>query len=183
MGCDVCVDVGVKVGRVFGCDVEVSEGVGGAEVCVGVAGGGGGAFTVKLPELRLREIEFPPGSVALALLNESENVPGAAEDKTLTESAATVPFEIAVWFSPKMMILTLPLDGDDHARVLPADEAADPIDTLSTDMRLASKLRSKFNPVTSAPALDERLTLMLIPELPGKPEPLPAEIVALNDCA
>ena len=80
--------------------------------------------------------------MAAALLNESENEPGAAEDGTLTERVATVPSEIVVWFSPKMMILTFPLAGDDHERVFPAEEAADPSTTLSTVMRLASKLKS-----------------------------------------
>ncbi|MCJ7567861.1 MAG: hypothetical protein MUO58_10020 [Anaerolineales bacterium] len=135
----VIVAVGVEDGIVFGWDVAVSVGVGGAEVCVAVAGGGAGELTVKLPEFRLRGIEIIPlGSAAAALLNERENEPGAAEGSTLTESVATEPFEIAVWLSPKMMILTLPLEGNDHKRDFPADEAADPITTLSTEMRLAS---------------------------------------------
>jgi hypothetical protein len=147
----VSVTVGVSLGSVFDNVVEVGVGVGGAVVFVAVAGTGG-AVTVKDPDDRDRETEFPLWSVAVALPSDKLVVPEEAPALTPNETLATVPLDIAVWFRPNMITLILPEEGEDQESVLEADDAAPPMATFCTLSRLASNERSKFNPVTPTPS-------------------------------
>jgi pyruvate/2-oxoglutarate dehydrogenase complex dihydrolipoamide acyltransferase (E2) component len=172
------VTIGASVVVIVGVKVEVGSGVSvGALVGVFVAGG---ESTVKEPLFKLTSIPPPLESVAAALLNVSGDVPGAALTNTLKITFATVPLGIASWLKPKMITLTVLEDGFDQLKFFPAEEAADPILTLLTLKRLSSKLRSKFNPTTSAPSCELRLTGMMMFVSPGLPEPVPADITAVG---
>jgi hypothetical protein len=70
--------------------------------------------------------------------------------------------------------------GWDHERNFPAEDPAEPMLTLPTARRLASKLRSKLSPATCAPSSDARLTGTATFVAPGSPEPLPAEREAIG---
>lgn len=86
------------------------------------------------------------------------------------------------------MIRTRPEDGSEQLMDLEAgglatagsSATARPLQApLPTATRLLSKVMSKFTPVTSVPADDDKLTETAIPVSPGAPEPEPTDRVAL----
>jgi hypothetical protein len=119
----------------------------------------------------------------VALPNERLEDPDAAPELTLNVTLATPPFDIEVWFRPKMMTRMRPVDGDDQESVFPAEEAEDPMLIFWTVKRLASKVRSKFNPVTPIPSSEWIETGMLMPASPAIPEELPTDRLAPPPCA
>jgi len=123
-------------------------------VGTGVSDGGGigvdvdaGEITVNDPPDKLNATPAPLGSEAAALPRVNSEVPEDALALTLTTILATIPFAIAVWSRPKMITRTVPAAGREYDRVLDAG-TAEPLETLVTDRRLLSKVRSKFKPVT-----------------------------------
>ena len=86
------------------------------------------------------------------------------------------------------MTRTRPEDGSEQLMDLEAgglatagsSDTARPLHVpLPTATRLPSKVMSKFTPVTSVPAEDDRLSGTAIPVSPGAPEPEPTDSVAL----
>ena len=123
-------------------------------VGTGVSDGGGigvdvdaGAITVNDPPDKLNATPAPLGSEAAALPRVNSEVPEDALALTLNTILATIPFAIAVWSRPKMITRTVPEAGREYDSVLDAG-TAEPLETLVTDRRLLSKVRSKFKPVT-----------------------------------
>lgn len=71
-------------------------GVEGIGVFVDVAGGGGGAITVKVPGFVLSDTALPPASVAVELLKDKPTDPGEAPASTLKLMLAIAPLLIGV---------------------------------------------------------------------------------------
>lgn len=131
----VAVRVGVRVAVLVAEAAAVEEAV---EVDVG-----GGAVTVKVPPLSVRGTDPAPGSEATAFPGVREETPGLAARLTLNDTVARVPSGIAE-FPPWMTMRTTADDGWDQLSDFPAEEAAPPIVTPSTESRLASNPRSNW---------------------------------------
>ena len=131
-----------------------------------------GAITVNDPFDKLNATPAPPGSEAAAFPRDNWEVPEDAPALMLNTILAIVPFGISVWSRPKMITRTVPAAGREYDSILDAG-TAEPLETLLTDRRLLSKVRSKFNPVTWVPAPEFKVTGMEMPVSPAIPEPLP----------